>query len=116
VKGRNRPTKLGELGGVALVYFHDQAAKSREILRERCGSCAFRPGTFANRCAATVSDAIKCASEGIPFYCHEDKLHETKCAGWLMLRGKLPAELDTKDWKWAQSPFPPDEQELQGVK
>jgi hypothetical protein len=46
----------------------------------RCGTCAFRAGDHpANGSPATLMDALKCALEGTPFYCHEA---DRPCAGW----------------------------------
>lgn len=50
-----------------------------------CDDCAFVEGTFPNRCAATLMDAIKCIIEAEPFYCHKgvtDGEPKKLCAGW----------------------------------
>jgi hypothetical protein len=45
-----------------------------------CATCAFRPGTEANRSEYTTALARACV-EGIePFHCHE---HPRACRGWI---------------------------------
>jgi len=50
-----------------------------------CAECAFVAGTIPNGCAETVADALKCAVEGHPFYCHKGMKNgepQRLCAGW----------------------------------
>ena len=82
---RNRPSPEGRALGKELARLADAEPSVFSYLR--CGTCAFRAGTVPNGCTATLLDAIKCAIEGVPFYCHEDKAGERPCAGWIMLRG-----------------------------
>lgn len=59
----NLPTMLGSLAGLGLPAI-DAASV--------CATCAFRQGSCANQCPATVSDALGCIeSKGSPFFCHE---------------------------------------------
>ncbi|WP_371436360.1 hypothetical protein [Polaromonas sp.] len=59
----NLPTMLGSLAGLGLPAI--DAANA-------CATCAFRQGSCANQCPATVSDALGCIeSKGSPFFCHE---------------------------------------------
>lgn len=90
---RNRPEPAGHELGSRLARFFDDAAP-RFMLRfgalpGRCKSCAFRAGTFPNGCVTTVMDALKCAVEHEPFYCHErpdpDGSPSKLCAGWAVL-------------------------------
>lgn len=55
--------------------------------QERCGTCAFRAGTFPNGCAVTLMNALKCALEADPFYCHE---RDALCMGYLALKSTPP--------------------------
>ncbi len=55
-----------------------------ESRRIRCDECAFRSGTIPNSCESTLMDAVKCAIEGVPFYCHKS-LGDVPCAGWVLL-------------------------------
>jgi|SRR5579863_3635074 len=59
----------------------------------RCATCAFTPGTEANRCQLTAMKAKVCVHALIPFYCHENiDQHTLKpapgeklrlCIGWV---------------------------------
>jgi hypothetical protein len=52
---------------------------------ERCATCAFRKGTAANGCTATLMDAMKCLTEGRDeFMCHERENHQ--CVGYAILK------------------------------
>lgn len=55
---------------------------------ERCDTCAFRLGTFANQSAATTMDALKCALEGEEFMCHEKQNEGRVCAGWYVMANR----------------------------
>ena len=87
----NRPSDEGRQLGEQLARLTDKAwielkAKFPNHM-ERCSSCAFRGGTFPNGCLVTVMDALKCAVENIPFYCHHNLDAEGKptdlCAGFM---------------------------------
>ena len=65
-----------------------------EVMPERCRSCAYRGGTIPNGCPNTVRDALKCAMEGVPFYCHQTPPnvnggHTGLCGGYLISRSTL---------------------------
>lgn len=49
---------------------------------ERCGTCAYRPGTEANRSEITLLKAQLCLESGEPFLCHEDPSRRAICKGW----------------------------------
>ena len=81
----NLPTPEGrelgrEMARLARVEHQRQGGE------EPCHDCAFREGTDPNGCAPTLMDAIKCAFEREPFYCHvrEGKL----CTGWRLMVGR----------------------------
>lgn len=67
-----------------------QLVQQNRTVRPMCNECAFREGTYPNRCAATVMDAIKCLVEGEMFYCHkgiaDDADPKVPCAGYLIAR------------------------------
>jgi hypothetical protein len=91
----NLPSIEGAALGRQLARFADVEADNRQrqgqSVPKRCGECAFRKGTDPNRCLSTVANALKCAVEGEPFYCHVNVPNGTEpthlCAGWLMLAG-----------------------------
>lgn len=64
VEKLNLPTLRGSLAGLLLPAIDE--AKS-------CATCAFRQGTAANQCEATIADASEVLydSEGRKFFCHE---------------------------------------------
>lgn len=58
---------------------------------DRCGTCAFRAGDhLANGSPGTLMDALKCAIEREPFWCHE---HDRPCAGWVVMKWPKGDEL-----------------------
>lgn len=61
-------------------------------LQEKCGTCAFRPGTDANRSVSTRLKAQFCAMTGELFLCHEHNPdigvphgQDVLCKGWVEL-------------------------------
>lgn len=81
--------------------------KEMGFVPARCASCAFKKGTYPNRCLTTTADAMKCVMEHVPFYCHHDvnlKHPETTpphslCSGWMMLnRADKPVQVP---WKFS---------------
>ena len=100
----NRPTPEGKLLGEQLARLTDEAEKelraklreqdAREVMPERCRSCAYRSGTIPDGCPNTVMDALKCTMEGVPFYCHQtppngDGGYTGLCGGYLISRSAL---------------------------
>lgn len=91
---RNKPTPEGYALGEHVARFCDEELKRYEssgmAVPQRCSTCAYRAGTYANGCLPTVADALKCALEGVPFECHEHLRAEAApiCSGWMILRGK----------------------------
>lgn len=91
---RNVPTPEGRALGAQLARLFE-AERPKTLARfpnapEPCKSCAYRAGTFPNGCPETVIEALYCAVDGIPFYCHMDMKDgkPTKlCAGWATLQG-----------------------------
>jgi hypothetical protein len=87
----NLPTPEGRALGAELARLCDAEIKPGDP--ERCLTCAFRAGTIPNGCAPTLMDAIKCAIEGAPFYCHEQR--GKLCSGWrLMVDGPQKLSVD----------------------
>lgn len=82
----NEPTRDGYELGYQLAKFYERA----EFKPERCRTCAFRVGTYANGSPQTVMDAMKCVLEGIPFYCHEES---RLCGGYVSLRAESPSRI-----------------------
>ncbi len=80
-------------------------------MQERCKSCAYRPGTIPNGCEETIMDAIKCAVEMEPFYCHERFDKDGKpvdlCNGWMIAvstvdsNEKLKRTFPTAPWPYS---------------
>ena len=100
---RNLPSKEGEALGEHLARITEiELARLRQDFpnhKEPCGTCAFRRGTFPNRCSSTVMDALKCVMQKEDFRCHEDgKL----CCGW-MIAMKATAELPPMKAPWDYS-------------
>lgn len=81
----NRPSKTGELLGRKLAEVGDAAFAEFPDALARCMTCAFRLGTYPNRCWQTVVDAFGCLDINEPFHCHErvdDAGHPDVCAGY----------------------------------
>lgn len=91
---RNIPTEEGQALGAELARLADGALlQLNGAVLERCATCAFRAGTMANGCAATLMNALKCAMEGEEsFYCHEKNREGCVCAGYLALRFSQPVK------------------------
>lgn len=82
------PDELCAALGRELARFADQAEPPGAP--PRCHDCAFRAGTLANT-SLTIANALKCAMEGIPFYCHHGEVdgEPTRlCRGWIALAPK----------------------------
>jgi hypothetical protein len=86
----NLPTPEGAALGKELARLVAPGfAKGRERFPGQlppCDECAFVEGTVPNRSLATVMDALKCALECVPFYCHKgvtDDNPKRLCAGWV---------------------------------
>lgn len=92
---RNEPTEEGRKLGEKLARFVRQARVADPTLREPCFDCAFRKGAAPNAMPATLMNALKCALEKSPFYCHltYDDGKERLCAGWEALVDKHAPEL-----------------------
>lgn len=109
----NRPTPLGRQVGAWLGELTDAAEPFARLefpqMPPRCKSCAFRGGSIPNGCEETLIEAIKCAAEGVPFYCHlrfkPDGSPIDLCSGWVMLHGSPPAKvlemLPTHEWDFS---------------
>lgn len=91
----NVPTPQGRLLGEQMARLADveeaawRAAHPERPPPLRCDDCAFRLGTAPNGCPGTLMDAVKCALEGEPFFCHKGVTDDTApkrlCAGWVVL-------------------------------
>lgn len=112
----NVPSAEGTLLGRQLARFADAAEPGHRERNpgapRRCGECAYRRGTFPNRCLSTVANALKCAVEGEPFLCHVPNPHnqtETNglCAGWLILNGESKGEPTAEEKPRAVIELPP---------
>lgn len=69
---------------------------------DRCSTCAYRPGTFANSDGITLAKAQLCLEARVPFYCHEAPDGFALCRGWadaLQLRIKKGSDERRPDWK-----------------
>lgn len=88
MKKINEPSRLGwELG------FHlDKFFNAAKLQPERCRTCAFRSGTYANGSEQTVMDAMKCIMERVPFNCHEEN---KLCAGYVSMCAETPNKTET---------------------
>lgn len=85
----NAPSSDGIALGKEVTRFADLELEKRKRNFpnhvERCATCAFRKGTAANGCAATLMDAMKCVIEGRDeFMCHERENHQ--CVGYAVLK------------------------------
>ena len=89
--GASLGRELARFARVAEAKVHAQFADAPPL----CDECAFREGTIPNRCASTVMDALKCAVEGVPFFCHKGMSsgHDDPkwlCRGWCALSQGKP--------------------------
>lgn len=99
----NMPTKAGRQLGELLAKLADEAEAEQQRdfpdMIPRCNDCAFRAGTRPNGCEETLMDAIKCAVEARPFYCHKGTQDGAKaptrlCSGAMVLyQGKTAERL-----------------------
>lgn len=80
VENLNVPTLEGALCHLVLV--------PRVNNRNRCTSCAFRPGTPASQAAGTTEYILECLESGEDFMCHWDAEDYPKriCAGFAAVR------------------------------
>jgi hypothetical protein len=81
----NRSSREGEILGRKLAEVAEAAIAKFPDALERCRSCAFRRGTYPNRCWQTVVDAFGCLDINEPFHCHErtdDAGYPDLCAGY----------------------------------
>lgn len=91
----NEPTEMGRELGRNLARLTDVAeAEMRKTFPNhapRCDDCAFKAGTDPNGCEPTLMDAIKCAVENIPFFCHKGVADggpvKAPCRGWMLWVG-----------------------------
>ena len=81
----NLPTRSGAEVGVSVAEIaergKEQLVKKGLALGKRCDDCAFTLGTRPNRSVSTLADAVKCVTEGIPFYCHKGDDPGTRLCG-----------------------------------
>jgi hypothetical protein len=87
-KSVNAPSEEGRLLGEQFATFADKELSRRKIMFpnhvERCATCAFRKGTIANQCGATLLAALDCLTGEDIFMCHERKDHD--CVGYSVLK------------------------------
>jgi hypothetical protein len=102
----NRPTPEGRALGDELARLVEP--EIARLLTEhgqadlRCSSCAFRLGTAPNGCAGTLMDALKCALEGHPFFCHMGE--RPVCFGWVAAAVWMGAGTVKAPWPWSGDP------------
>jgi hypothetical protein len=116
---RNLPSPEGAAMGRHVARFVAAALAKRKKRypnhKEPCGTCAFRLGTVANRCAATQMDALKCLIEGNQFDCHEKKNEGCVCVGYFLLAEQTTLRSVGKaPWPWSLSEE--DQQLLEATK
>lgn len=84
----NAPSTEGRQLGEQMARFADTEIAKRKLIFpnhvERCHSCAFRRGTTANQCGATLLNALSCLRGDEIFLCHEHKDHD--CVGYSVLK------------------------------
>jgi hypothetical protein len=80
----NHPTDEGRALGREVARLADAEFAANPALRPRCHDCAFLAGTEPNSIAGTLMNALKCAIERDPFYCHVIPAdgRQRLCAGW----------------------------------
>jgi hypothetical protein len=83
---RNTPSREGEMLGRELARLTESSLAKLfpNSPDHRCRSCAFRLGTYPNRCWQTVVDAFGCVDLNEPFHCHERNRQDELCAGYLI--------------------------------
>lgn len=79
---QNAPSFLGYIMGRELARLTAPEWARRPDMPQPCEDCAFREGTTPNKCAGTVSDALKCVIERRAFHCHHRE-GAPLCAGFL---------------------------------
>lgn len=79
-KSVNAPSEEGKQLGEQFARFADAEIEKRKIAFpnhvERCATCAFRRGTTANQCGATLLSALDCLRGDDTFMCHERTDHD----------------------------------------
>lgn len=92
---RNTPCELGEQLGKQLVKFFGESP-------DCCATCAFRLGSFPNRCLTTTSDAFKCVIENVDFMCHDGLRPGDEpwklCAGFIQACNKIGDSECPRTW------------------
>lgn len=87
-KSINAPSPEGALLGARLALWADKELSIRKEQFpnhvERCKTCAFRRGTTANQCGATLLAALDCIQGEDEFMCHEREDHQ--CVGYAILK------------------------------
>lgn len=87
----NEPDDAGRALGAQMARICEQEIATRIAEGKsdpaRCDTCAYRAGTYANGCVGTLMDALKCAMEGVTFYCHED---DKPCRGAALMQFDNP--------------------------
>lgn len=105
----NRPTPEGRELGIELARLCD-VAEADQLQRfpkakTRCGTCAFRAGTFPNGCVSTLMDAMKAVTEQDVFMCHEIKNGaepDRLCSGFVaMLTSSTDIPAVTVPWNYS---------------
>jgi hypothetical protein len=102
---KNFTTPEGHKLGKHIAQMCDEAEPKARLrmpdLPPRCASCAYRAGPhLANGSPATVPDALKCAMEGIEFYCHDVHREGALCSGWAMFMLALDDPIELKKAPW----------------
>lgn len=102
---KNFTTAEGLALGERLAAMCDDAEPKARLrmpeLPPRCGSCAYRAGPhLANGSPATVMTALKCAMEGVEFYCHDVHREGALCSGWSMFMLALDGPEDLRQAPW----------------
>ena len=83
----NAPSSEGKVLGEHLARWADNALKQRSPNHiQRCATCAFRHGTYANQCTSTLVGALAClaSDDGDSFMCHEREGYQ--CVGYAVLK------------------------------
>lgn len=80
-----------QLGDMLARFFERELSDQPNEIRERCSTCAFRPGTLPNQSAGTLMNALKCVVERDPFFCHEKGREGCHCVGYDVMTKKKSA-------------------------
>lgn len=74
---------------------------------QRCGTCAFRPGTVPAGCVQTQMDAFKCIMEDVPFMCHAHADAQGRpdrvCHGWFVARLVTDGRVTKAPWPFSDA-------------